>query len=66
MTRITSETPVRRETAAEYRGVPIVVELHAGYLVVSRKGHQDKAMIDYAAIYEVAWKMKAREDRERR
>ena len=32
--------PVVRETAVQYRGRPLVVELHAGYIVIEQGGDE--------------------------
>ena len=61
MTKIASDSPVKRETATLYRGKPLVVELHAGYMTVSRKRERLSVAIDYAAVYETAMKIAARE-----
>jgi hypothetical protein len=62
MTSIKSDSPVIRETGAAYRGRPLIVELHPGYLTLREKGRRDIVSIDYATAYELGWKMKARNE----
>jgi hypothetical protein len=60
MTKLTST--VRRETTTTYRGRPLCVELHAGFMVLRQKGRGDGGAfsVDYATVYEVAMKIAAR------
>lgn len=50
--------PVRRETAQVYRGRPLVVTVHAGYLEIREKGRRDALTVDYATVYEFAMKLR--------
>jgi hypothetical protein len=59
VTQIKTESPVRRETAACYRGRNLIVELHPGYLTV-REARRQPVSVDYAAVYELGLKMLAR------
>ena len=59
MTKIT--TPVVRETVALYRGLPIVVELGRGSMVLRQKGRQERWNLDYEVALECAMKVDARE-----
>ncbi len=59
MTPITK--PVIRETAVVYRRKPLVVELRPGYLLIRHKGKRVGVAVDYAAIYELGYKMAALE-----
>lgn len=61
MTKLTSENVIRRETATLYRCKPLVIELHAGFMVIGRKRERFTVAIDYAAVYEAAMKIAARE-----
>lgn len=62
MTNLTR--PVKRETAARYRGKPLVIELHAGYLTLRQKGRRRGVVtVDYPTILEVGYKMLAAEAR---
>jgi hypothetical protein len=61
MTILRHDAPVTRETAVCYRGRPLVVELHAGYLTLREKGRHQAVALDYAAAYECALRMQARE-----
>ena len=50
--------PLRRETAVRYRGRPLVVELHAGYLTLRQKGtRQPPVALDYRTAMEVAFEL---------
>lgn len=60
MTRISPSSPVRRETAAEYRGRTLVIELHPGYLTVGEKRKKTRVSVDYRTVYELGWKLVAR------
>jgi len=62
MTPVTANKPITRETGTLYRRKPIVVELHAGYLVLRLKGTQQKYPVDYQTLLEVAMKIAARSD----
>jgi hypothetical protein len=41
-----------RETRGEYRGRPIVAEIHSGVLVLRLKGTQERYTIDWASLAE--------------
>lgn len=60
MTKLTSQNTVTRETATIYRGKPLVIDLHSGYVLIRRKGERSGYPIDYAAVYEAAGKLAAR------
>lgn len=61
-TKLTSQSPVvSRETAAEYRGKPLIVDLHPGYITIRRKREQDSFMVAYHDLYEYAQKVAALE-----
>lgn len=53
--------PVKRETATVYRGRPLLAELHPGYIVLREKGRRAGVNVDYRAVYDLGWKMLARE-----
>lgn len=55
-------TPIRRETATYYRGRPLIVELHPGYLNMREKGRRFALAVDYRAVIDLAYKIKARAD----
>ncbi len=59
----TIDRPVRRETASTYRGRPLVIELHPGYLEIRPKGKRTRVAIPYDAVLELGWKMIARAER---
>lgn len=54
--------PVRRETAIVYRGRPLIAEIHAGFLALREKGRRAGVTVDYRTIYELGWKILAREN----
>lgn len=62
MTAINGATrPVVRETSALYRGRPLIVELHAGYMILRPKGRRtERYTLDYGAAFELAAKIEAR------
>jgi hypothetical protein len=57
MTKINK--PVKHETSGMYRGRAITAELHAGYMVLSPKGTQQRYMIDYETVFDLAMKRDA-------
>lgn len=59
MTRI--DRILKRETAVNYRGTPLVIELHPKYASLRRKGAREAVSISYEAIFEAAYKLYARE-----
>jgi hypothetical protein len=61
MTKLNSESPVVRETSAQYRGRVIVVELMPGYMRLRFKGKQESHILDYEVAVECAMKVEARE-----
>jgi len=63
MTTLKPGAPVRRETAVYYRGRPLLVELHPGYLTLREKGKCFTLAVDYQAILDLGYKMKARADK---
>jgi hypothetical protein len=62
MPRLTSATPpLVRETAIAIQGLPLVVELHPGFVVVRRKGCKvEKYMVPWDAVYSLGAKMAER------
>ena len=58
--------PVRRETAACYRGRPLIVELHPGYLVLREKRTRRAVTVDYKTALEVGYKILARHEQAER
>ena len=61
MTSLKPSTALVRETATCYRGRPLLVLLHAGYMTVRPKGTRQAYSVDYRAVYELAGKLAARE-----
>jgi hypothetical protein len=61
MTKLNSEKPVVRETAAMYRGREIVVEMFPGHMKFRFKGKQEFLVLDYEVAVECATKVEARE-----
>lgn len=56
-TPLHSGKPVRRETAVVYRGRPLIVEIHPGYLKLREKGRRTSVSLDYRTALEVAYKI---------
>jgi hypothetical protein len=52
VTKQTTGSSTTRETGAEYRGRPVVVEIHAGFLVARLKGTQTRWSADWASVAE--------------
>jgi hypothetical protein len=63
VTLVRSDRPIRRETAVCYRGRPLVVELHQGYLTLRQKGRRHAVALDYRAAWDLACKLLAREQK---
>lgn len=57
MTKLEAGKTVKRETAAVYRGRPLLVELHPGHVTLREKGRRSKVDIDYRTILETGYKM---------
>jgi hypothetical protein len=57
MTQI-KQRPLKRETATSIRDggklLPIIVELHPGYLVLRQKGRRRGLVLDYSSAYVMA------------
>ena len=53
--------PVKRETAARYRGRPLIIELHPGYMNIREKGTRRSVTVDYRTALEVGYKLLARQ-----
>lgn len=57
MTDLKQDSVVTRETAISYKGRPLIVELHPGYMVLRRKGSRsERYMLSYDAAFEAAAK----------
>ena len=52
--------PVRRESAVTYRGRPLVVEMHPGFISIREKGRRTAVSVDLRSIYDLGWKIMAR------
>jgi hypothetical protein len=65
MLQLKAGSPLVRETAARYRGRPLVVELHPGFIALHPKGMREKVTVDYATALEVGYKLLAREQERR-
>lgn len=61
MTNLTK--PVVRRALTVYRGRQLVVTLHPTYLAIRQAGRRSGYMLDYAAVFECAAKLRAREIR---
>ena len=57
MTTIKSDSPVVRETGINYRGKPIIVELHPGYMLLRQKKRRASIAVDYVAIMDLGYKL---------
>jgi hypothetical protein len=61
MTALSASRPLRRETATVYRGRPLIVELHPGYLVLREKCTRKAVTVDYRTALELGYKLLARQ-----
>lgn len=66
MTEIRSTSPVKRETAVYYRGRPLIIEAHPGYVSVWCKRSRAKFHMTYAAILEHAMRVEVEAKRAER
>jgi hypothetical protein len=62
-TLINPARTVKRETASTYRGIPLIVELHPGYLTLRQKGRRRSVSIEYGAVLDLGYKILARAER---
>ena len=60
MTTINRESPTIRETVTLYKGRPILIELHPGFMVLRVKGLRAKHMLSYDGALEFAAQREAR------
>jgi hypothetical protein len=56
-TPLKPEKPLVRETAAQYRGRPLILELHPAYLLLREKGRRTAVSVDYRAVLDLGYKM---------
>jgi len=63
MTELKTAAPLRRETSVIYRGRPLVIALHPGYLEIRSKGLRRGYAISYQAIHDAAARIAANEAR---
>ena len=62
MTTIAASRPVVRETAVRSRGRVLVAEMHAGFVALHEKGRRQSVEVDWGAVYDLGWKLRARAD----
>jgi len=60
MTKLTAERRVKRETAAEYRRRPLVVELFPHWMSVRVKGTREVHMVSWEAVLDLGRRLDAR------
>ena len=53
--------PVKRESAVMVGHRALMIEVHPGYLKLWQKGKRDAVIVDYGAIFDLGWKIRARE-----
>ena len=63
MTALGVNAKVVRETRAAYRGRPLILEIHAHEVVVREKGRRLRVSIPILAVYDLGFKILARERR---
>ena len=51
MTKLTRDNPITRETTTWIRRRPLVIELHADYMLLRTKGTREQYSISYDAIF---------------
>lgn len=61
MTLLKDGSRVMRETATLYRRRPLVVSLRPRYLEIREKGRRDTLLVEYAALYDFAQKLRFRQ-----
>ena len=61
MTKLSLESKVVRETHAQYKGRPIVIELRAGVVVYRLKGTRQAWTLDHEVGIEAAMKQEFRD-----
>jgi hypothetical protein len=63
VTKLSGNDTVTRETAALYRGTPLVVELGAHNIVLREKAKRSRITVPILAVYDLGFKLIAREAR---
>ena len=53
--------PVKRETAARYRGRPLIVEIYPGFIVLREKKTRRAVTVTYETVLELGYKLLARQ-----
>lgn len=61
MTNIVTGKNIERETSTVYRGRPIIVELHPGYLALRLKGKRDRVTVAYEDVLEFGYRIRQEE-----
>ncbi len=61
-TQLHTGKPVKRETAVVYRGRPIIIEIHPGFLKLREKGRRSAVALDYRTMLDVAYKILWRQE----
>lgn len=64
MTNLTKT--VRQETATLYRGRPLIIELHPGYLTLREKGKRHAVTVEYRAALDLGYKILSRAEQAER
>ena len=62
MTILRANKTVKRETSTIYRARPLMVTLTPRLIQIREKGRRDAVEVDYAAVYEMAMRMKFRRE----
>jgi hypothetical protein len=57
MTKLTTESPTRRETSGRHRDRVLCVELHPGFVKIWPKGTRQFTTLDWEVAYEAGLKM---------
>jgi len=58
--------PVLRETSTIYRRRPLCVAVHPRHLEIWEKGRRDRLTVGYEAVYELALKVRWRQEQSRK
>jgi hypothetical protein len=61
MTKLGPTSSVTRETLAQYRRRPLIVELSGHNVSIREKGKRDRVLVPLLAIYDLGLKLRARE-----
>ncbi len=59
MTELRANAPVKRETSIVYRGRPLMIAAHPGYIEIRQKGKRCSYVVSWDAVYDLGAKLAA-------